>query len=671
MAYQEETDATRFPPVRLQLFGQFTAHRADRQIPISSKKAKAILAYLSLLPGKATTRERLADLLWTDRGQEQARGSLRHVLKELRDLPGLSGAISIEREIIGLSSHKVETDHDAVLSAARSRDLPLLSELLQTIRGDLLEDLADLAPGFNDWLVPERIRACDQIFEEALEAVGELREYDMKHAREILRSLNSIDPTNEAAVRLSMRLDQRSGDTSSLHRRYREFCHRLRSEYDAYPSQETRDLFRLLVRSSAERDENAPPGESGGEVALPVKVMEPMVLVCNLQASGPGEALEAFGEACADEMRTAICQLRGLHVLALETDDIDEIVGKGEAALAIYYLTGSVRQIGSGFQCSLKLANAESQLILWAESLRFEDLDVAAIDTLVEKASGVIGPAIDRDLSQKLERIDRNSQSEAARFVRSRLLIRQIGDLPAVSEAVELLEGIVAADPGHIGARLLLARMYNTDFWQQICGHDVASFRSAARDHLAAVVRLQPGHSEVRLRQAWDELRSGNIDRARRIFDGVRPTLPNDPDVVNICAFGYCHLGEFDTADTLMQRAFRLNPFPPSDYHADRAVLLALRGEAEEAEECFAVSGAAGLQYLAVRIANSAVLSQADRVRDLPLHFRTEFRKAWQGSQSPTLHDVMDWVDYTIPLHPQLKRDFVKEELRRMLAPTW
>ena len=54
-------------------------------IPLSTKKAGALLAYLALHPGRARARPKLAALLWGNRTEVQARDSLRQVA-------GLEGA---------------------------------------------------------------------------------------------------------------------------------------------------------------------------------------------------------------------------------------------------------------------------------------------------------------------------------------------------------------------------------------------------------------------------------------------------------------------------------------------------------------------------------------------------------------------------------------------------
>ena len=53
-------------------------------VPLSTKKAGALLAYLALHPGQAQARPKLAALLWGDHSEVQARDSLRQALSLLR-----------------------------------------------------------------------------------------------------------------------------------------------------------------------------------------------------------------------------------------------------------------------------------------------------------------------------------------------------------------------------------------------------------------------------------------------------------------------------------------------------------------------------------------------------------------------------------------------------------
>ncbi|MFD2430484.1 hypothetical protein ACFSUK_25205 [Sphingobium scionense] len=52
-----------------------------------SRKACALLAHLALEPDRRASRDRLVGLLWSDRGEVQARASLRQALTDLRTHP--------------------------------------------------------------------------------------------------------------------------------------------------------------------------------------------------------------------------------------------------------------------------------------------------------------------------------------------------------------------------------------------------------------------------------------------------------------------------------------------------------------------------------------------------------------------------------------------------------
>lgn len=674
MPANEENGSAQFP--RLQLFGRFRLTQSGREVILPGRKARAILAFLVLAPDLAATREQLSYLMWTDRGPDQARASLRQSLKELRGLPATAGAIAMTHIGVKLDGSALTADLHEIHHAAAAHDLPGLAGLLEGVRGDLLEDFLDVSPGFDDWLLAERPRQRDRLLGAALDAVEADGLADMKDTRSILRSLDRIDPVNEAVVRLGMRLDHACGDGASLHRRYRQLCERLDSEFDAFPSEDTRALFHALTAGRPVEPAPAQAPSVREAPASPIRPgggdMVPLVLVAPLQSHAGDAALASLAGFCADDMRTALSRIRGIQVLAVDGGMIDTVVQQGDDALGLYLLSGSIRQVGSDYRATLQLANAQSRLIVWSDSLRFGEAGEDMLDTLVAKAAGAALPAIDRDLEARLRQASDEIDSERALYTRARLLIRTAGHLEAVQQGVHLLETLVEREPNHLGARLLLGRMYNTDFWQQVCGHDVERFRDLAEGHLEAAAALAPGHCEVRIRQAWSQLRKGETAAARRSFAAALDTLPHDADLANLCAFGLCMLGDLDEAERLMQQAFFLNPLPPSDYHADYAMILALKGDHEGAEEHFAVSGEDGMQYAAVRIANATALDgSGEAAARTAERFVKDFHRAWQRESPPALPDVVDWLGYTLPLSRFESRDWIRSGLQQTLEPIW
>jgi TolB-like protein len=128
--------------LRLTIFGRFCARDAlGNEVPIKSKKSRALLAYLALPLGKERSREVIATLLWSDRGEEQARSSLRQALSGLRKELGEEriSALRISDEALSLDPAGV------IVEPAAPGDI-------------LLEGLHISDPAFEEWLRDERLR---------------------------------------------------------------------------------------------------------------------------------------------------------------------------------------------------------------------------------------------------------------------------------------------------------------------------------------------------------------------------------------------------------------------------------------------------------------------------------------------------------------------------------
>src|SRR5215470_18637805 len=69
----------------LALLGGFRLQTgAGEPVPLTTRKAQALLAYLALHQGEPQARAKLAALLWGERNEAQARDSLRQALSLVR-----------------------------------------------------------------------------------------------------------------------------------------------------------------------------------------------------------------------------------------------------------------------------------------------------------------------------------------------------------------------------------------------------------------------------------------------------------------------------------------------------------------------------------------------------------------------------------------------------------
>ncbi len=115
-------------------------------------KARALLALLARTPGHRRPRRWLEARLWSDRGQEQASGSLRQALTELR-------------KALGPLAERLMSDRDCVALSGFGSDLADPGTARQALAQgrEFLEGIDILDPGFTLWLAEERQRVAAEL----------------------------------------------------------------------------------------------------------------------------------------------------------------------------------------------------------------------------------------------------------------------------------------------------------------------------------------------------------------------------------------------------------------------------------------------------------------------------------------------------------------------------
>ena len=129
--------------VTVRLFGSFAMRDTDgRPLTPRGAKTQALVALLLAAPDYTRTRTWLQDKLWSDRGPEQAAGSLRQAVYELRQCLGpAAAALHADRRAIALDPARI------TLEVARDGD------------GEYLEGIDIGDPEFEQWLTVQRAAA--------------------------------------------------------------------------------------------------------------------------------------------------------------------------------------------------------------------------------------------------------------------------------------------------------------------------------------------------------------------------------------------------------------------------------------------------------------------------------------------------------------------------------
>ncbi|MGC5014353.1 ATP-binding protein [Streptosporangium sp. DT93] len=264
-----------------------------RPVRIRSAKSRALLCYLATTPG-ARPRAELAGLLWGERPDANARGSLRLALSELRGDVG--GWLDITRDHVGLRAG----DGCFVDYRQLTRD-PTVAGALRLWRGEFLDGLSfGDAPAFAGWLEGERRRA-RLVLRELLVRAGPAA---CEHVVRLAGIVTELDPYDEEAHRVLIASLAGTGNRAAALARYEELRLRLARELGVDPSPETRALRRDLVPRTA----------TARRTALPVPGSELVGRECDirrLRALLSGERLVTLsGPGGVGKTRLAIAAAR-------------------------------------------------------------------------------------------------------------------------------------------------------------------------------------------------------------------------------------------------------------------------------------------------------------------------------------------------------------------------
>jgi len=243
--------------LRLQLLGDLQIRTESGSLfPISAKKSQALIAYLGVKPSQRVSREKIAALLWSSTGPDQARQSLRQTLstmrKELAQLSPNEKILVEENDLLGLDESLVDADvpsFEALVAAGTEEALAKASELYH---GDFLDGFQINEERFDQWVMAER----DRLHRMALRANMQLLEMQSRRGAidEAIatgqRSLR-IDILQEPAHRALMRLYMQSGDLVNALQQYETCAKVLKRELRIEPDAETKALHKEIVQLRA------------------------------------------------------------------------------------------------------------------------------------------------------------------------------------------------------------------------------------------------------------------------------------------------------------------------------------------------------------------------------------------------------------------------------------
>jgi len=264
--------------LELDLLGGFGARFGTGE-PLAplGRKAQLLLAFLALRTGEAQTREKIIGILWSDRGETQARGSLRQELTVLRKTLGSvdPAPIVIEGERLSLTAAAVAVDVRRFEELIHSDATVDLERAVALYKGPFLDGLAVRDSACEEWLQHERERlrllmlgVLDRLLARQMKAGA------LAPATATAEAILAHDPLREDMHRVLMQLHASQGRHSVALKQYRLCKESLTRELGIEPEPETERLHREIQaqrtippRAPPSRAPGAPPSTGSGRGA--------------------------------------------------------------------------------------------------------------------------------------------------------------------------------------------------------------------------------------------------------------------------------------------------------------------------------------------------------------------------------------------------------------------
>ena len=624
--------------LRIRLLGGFElASSGGRDVPLPGRKVRALMACLALSPGKPWPREKLMALLWSDRGEEQARASLRQALAELRRALGEPSPLQTEHDGVSLDSAMIAVD---VREFERLADAGKSDEAAMLYRGPLLDSHGVRDDAFEDWLRAERMRL-HELAVEVLDRLAASQSGDP--AIETAQRLLQLDPAREETHRMLMQLYIAAGQRAHALRQYQRCCDALQRELQAKPDVQTERLYRQI------QDETMPVpvakmGAATHDPAPPTDTKPSIAILPFENLSGDPEQ-RYFSDGITEDIITELCRNHGLLVIARNSsfqyrDRAIDIKRIGHELGVQYVVEGSVRKMGSHVRIAVQLIDTGTGSHLWAERY---DRELQAIFAIQDEVTTAIVAAIAGQVQaagiDKVRRKRTGSLAAYDYFLRGLAhFVRFGGD--DISPARDMFERAIEIDPDFAQAHAFLAWSLVETFWTEWAENSRATIDHAL---LAAqkAVTLDGNDAMCHATLVYVYIARKSFDLAAHHVDIATRLNPNDSEIIMHRCMLEVYTGRFQEALRTIEVAMRLNPTPPNYYWVLQGIALYHLRRYDEAGSAFQRATARPPyvdRYLAACYAQLGRLAEARVLVTKTLEQQPDFTLSEWAAREPYQH---------------------------------
>ena len=561
------------------LLGAFQLRKGGQPIDLPGRRERALLAYLAVPAGESRSREKLAGMLWSERGDKQARDSLKQAMLRLRKIVDgeQPAALLSDREFVTLDPALVSIDVAEFERLVADGSPEAIAQAMSLYRGDLLDGLETKDPAFEEWLLMERQRLRDL----ARNALARLLARQMAdgspdQGAATARRLVQLDPLHEDAHRALMRIYAEQGQTALALKQYQMCRDKLQAELGVKPEAETERLYQSLHQNRSAPRQNAqsvaapaaapassPPAEPDSSSSA-----KPSIAVLSFANLSGDPEQEYFSDGVTEDIIAGLARLHWLFVIARNSSfafkgkvvDAKEI---GSCLGVRYLLEGSVRRAGERVRIACQLIDAATGLHLWSD--RFEGTlnDVFELqDRITSSVIGAIEPKLRHAEIERARRKPTDNVDAYDLFLRA-LALHNTVTYEDSREALHLLDHAIRLDPNYAAAYGLAAychmRQRQRSWVASSTEEGVRLAKLAARKGQDDPEALWMAGIALAMLIGESEEALGWIERSLQLN-------PNSAGAWMVSGMVRAYAGDSATAITHFERSIQLNPLDPLVY---------------------------------------------------------------------------------------------------------
>ncbi len=565
--------------LHISLFGGFEARLGSGEaLALKGRKTQALVAYLALAHGQPRTRDDLVALLWSDRGEQQARSSLRQSLSEFRKALGKTDGSPLiaERDTVSLDAGAVEVDVAEFERLIDDGTPTTLERAAELYRGDLLDGIGVHDAAFEDWLRDERRRLSERACEALSKLLDQQVPEDSERAIATARRLLALDPLRESTHRVLMRLYAEAGDRTMAIKQYQACRDVLAAELGLGPEAETRELNEAIRQEDrADSGRVKAPTEAEPKEALSQPDKPSIAVLPFVNLSGDAEQ-EYFSDGITDDIITNLSRFRDIFVIAshssfaykgkaVKIQDVSQELG------VRYVLEGSVQKSHDRVRITAQLIDGLTGRHLWAERYQRRAEDIFALqDEVTELIVGTLASGYGGRLRKAWQM--RGEKHSAESYQAFDCFMRGMDHFDAWTKegtqlGKECFQEAIRLDPYYAKAYAKLAWAHIEDAvngWSADYESSMAQGLEFANKSIACDNGEPWGHWAL----AGFHIYAMRHDLALAELERAIELNPNDADVLTDLGFCLAFAGRAEDGLEATHNAMRLNPHHPEWYVA-------------------------------------------------------------------------------------------------------